>query len=201
MIARIVWLILALLWPAKLGNAGPQEVRFDRLSKVHGAEDDAKQIAKEIRCDVCLAAARHILEQLANAKGKTSEASVLEQVASLCLGSEGAESFDVLMERSNWTVVKSGGHHRLEQHPRPRLHGEVGLLDGFALRESVKQACVMVIDEYQSEMAEYLFVSAQVNRASGSKLLGDITPIVQRLCGGLSSACSRGQLKVGEHEL
>merc|ERR1711920_1178340 len=112
------------------------------------------------------------------------------EVGSFCEGKEGAESFDFAMEHDGWSVLQDGDTHRMQQ----KREGDIAAADGpakgdlmanFAHRDSMKQACVLTVSEFQSELSEFLFV--QLRRKGG---VSNAT-VSDKLCFELSGACLR----------
>ena len=69
---------------------------------------------------------------------------MLEEVGALCEGREGQESLDFSLEREGWSVARDGPDIRMQRRPEGSpVSGDLdrgGLLEGFAQRDSMKQA-------------------------------------------------------------
>jgi len=162
--------------------AGPEDARFKRLSKLEGAQGDSKSIAKQISCDLCTEASRSIAETLNSRKFKSEEA-VLEIIGELCAGTEGHDSIDFVLERGGWSVTSTDEGYRMAKDVKKS--DEADLMGGFALRDSMKQACILTVDEHQSELSEWLFLQIKKGKAIDAEVVG------HKLCTDLARSCKK----------
>merc|ERR1712008_299221 len=93
----------------------------------------------------------------------------------------GSESLDFVLEREGWSVVRGEDGYRMERASASRDSsgtdgGTRDFLDSFAQRDSMKQACLLTVAEYQSELSEFVFLRTK----SGTQLDGDT--VAKKLC-------------------
>merc|ERR1712100_997846 len=100
-------------------------------------------------------ASRHIATKLTSKTFKREE-DVLEEVGNLCSGKDGHDGLDFVLESEGWTVSEHDGGHRLEKLSTEKSKEGRDLMGSFAHRDSMKQACILTVDEHQSELSEFL---------------------------------------------
>merc|ERR1719316_749583 len=188
------WITVASLSIVALG--GPEDARFRRLSSLDDAQGLSKIIAKHIRCDVCEVASTQLAGIIASKKFKNEE-NVLEEVADFCEGgehsSQGTEDFGNRLEKKKWTVHDRSEHGWALEPPsdsgkanKEEPKEEKGdLWGGFAKREGIKQACMLSVNEHQSELSEWLFTKVK------KKKLPSAQDVSKKLCHELSGLCKK----------
>lgn len=184
----LVLAAVAVILP-QLVLSGPEDARFKRLSALGGAQDDAKAIAKQIKCEVCNVAAEKLSEKFA-AKKHRDEAAVLVAIGSLCGGeADGGDaeqqSLDFVLEEEGWRVKEEEGIYKMRKvsEEEKAKEKQENLWGGFAVRDAMKQACTLTVAEHQSELAEFLIVRLKKKQQPDAKVIS------QKLCVELSEAC------------
>lgn len=121
------------------------------------------------------------------------EEDVLEEVGSMCGGKYNQDSLDFILEKEGFSIAETKKRDKFvlvkrdgEAIDRDTAAGGEVLFD-FAHRDSMKQACMLTVDEYQSELSEFLFM-----RLKKKKII-DKDTIVKKLCFELSRACGKKQ--------
>jgi len=188
---------------------GIEDGTFKRQSSESEAEALSKQIAKQVRCQVCVLASKVVAEQMQNRTIKR-EHDLLGVIASVCKGGKEQDHIDRVLEKAGWSVegnVSSGFklvqreildektammHQYEDRGYAPLKGGELSL--GRHKRDGVVEACMLSVNEYESELTEYLFIRLQQKKSVGDEVVAD------KLCLELSGACLDKKPQVGDAE-
>lgn len=190
--------LLSCLLGATTGSL--EDANFKRHSTASESEVLSKQVARQVRCEVCVLASKLIVEHLENRTFKR-EYDLLEVVSSTCKGDAAKEKepIDRVLEKSGWSVENDtdSATFKLVQHEHlnkdtTALHQVEGLytpLQGGELsragykRDGLQEACLFSVSGYQSEITEYIFKRLAQNHTVDDEV------VAKKLCLELSRSC------------